>query len=64
MVTRDWRDDFGNEVEDQYEPGEKQDHSEAGISHDVKSPKDGTDIRLAPTSSSPRFSELFLDAKK
>ena len=64
MVTRDRGDDFANEVDDQYEPDEKQDHSEAGISHDAISPKDGSDVRLALTSSTPRFGELFLGAEK
>jgi len=64
MVTRDWGDDFSNEVDDQYEPDEKQDHSEADISDDATSPKDGTDISLALTSDSPRFGELFYGAEK
>ena len=64
MGSRDWGDYFGNEVEDRYEPDEKQDHSEADISHDATSPKDGTDIRLVLTSDSPRFGELFLGAEK
>lgn len=64
MVIRDWGDDFGNEVYDHYEPDEKQDHCEAGISHDAKSPKNDTDIRSALTSDSPRFGELFLGAEE
>lgn len=59
MITRDWEEYFGYEVEDQYEPDEKQDYSEAGISDDATS---GTDIRLG--FSSPRLGELFLSAKK
>lgn len=64
MVTRDWGVDFGNEVDDHCEPDEKQDHGEAGISHDAKSPKDDTDIRFALTSSSPGFGELFHGAEE
>ena len=64
MDTRDWGDYFGNEIEDRYEPDEKQDHSEAGVTHDATSPEDGTDIRLRLTSDFPRFDELFLGAEK
>lgn len=71
MITRYWGVDFCDKVGDHYEPDEKQDEGEAGVSHDAKSPKDGTETRrslrrltLTLTSHSPRFGELFLGAEK
>jgi hypothetical protein len=64
MVTRDWGNDFGDEVKNQYDPDKKQNHSEAGISHNATSPQDGANIRLTPTSFFPRYDELFLGAEK
>lgn len=63
MVTRHWGNDFGDEVKNQYDPDKKQNHSEAGISHNATSPEYGANIRLTLTSS-PRYDELFLGAKK